>query len=220
AHTADALICLEIRPSPEQPLEAQEHTRESPTTRDATVLDASVSLARSPDMIPGHPWDSVALFFCMQGESFYCDENGSQILHAGQMLACNADTTFIRGFGVGVSEMVLTVSMEEFTKASGGESLTDAKKFTFGRSPDTQPRIAAATRLAQCVDNALNATDHPAGIFEEECLSWIETLFQGTGRDSAQLFEQAQHFINVHLSSPDLRRTDIASALHVSQRQV
>jgi len=220
AHNADALIGLDIRPLHKQTLEAQQHNRESPTTRAGKVLGSSQFIERSPDMIRRHPTESVALFFCMQGESFYCDENGSQILHAGQMLACNADTTFIRGFGVGVSEMVLTVSMEEFTKASGGESLTDAKKFTFGRSPDTQPRIAAATRLAQCVDNALNATDHPAGIFEEECLSWIETLFQGTGRDSAQLFEQAQHFINVHLSSPDLRRTDIASALHVSQRQV
>lgn len=220
AHNADALIGLDIRPLHAQTLEAQQRNRESPTTRAAKVLGSSQLIERSPDMIRKHPTEAVALFFCTQGDSFFCDENGTQLLHAGQVLACNADSTFIRGFGVGVSEMVLTVSMEEFTKISGGESLTNPKKITFGHSPDRQPRIAAATRLAQSVDNALSTTDHPTEVFEEDCLSWMETLFQGAGKDSTQLFEQAQHFMNVHLSSPDLRRTDISRLLHISERQV
>lgn len=220
AHNADALIGLDIRPLHEGTFQAQQQNRESPTTRAGKVLGSSQFIERSPDMIRKYPTDAVAMFFCMQGESFYSDDNGSHILHAGQMLACDADSTFIRGFGAGVSEMVLTVSMEEFSKISGGQSLKNAKKFTFGRSSDPQPRMTAATRLAQSVDNALSATDDPAEFFEEEYLSWIEALFQGAGTDSAQLFEQAQHFINSYLGSPDLRRTDLARALHISQRQV
>lgn len=220
AHNADALIGLDIRPLHAQALDAQQHNRESPTTRAAKVLGSSQLIERSPDMIRKHPTEAMALFFCMQGDSFFSDEHGTHFLHAGQVLACNADSTFIRGFGVGVSEMVLTVSMEEFTTLANGESLAQPRKFTFGPSPDHQPRSAAATRLAQWVNNALTATNHPDEIVEEHYLSLIERLFQGAGQDSTQLFEQAQRFLNIHLSSPDLRRTDIARLLHISERQV
>lgn len=220
AHNADALIGLDIRPLHAQTLEAQQHNRESPTTRAAKVLGSSQLIERSPTMIRKYPTESVALFFCTQGDSFYSDEHGTHVLHAGQLLACNADTTFIRGFGVGVSEMVLTIRMDEFLEISGGTALPHARKFTFGRSLEQQPRIAAATNLARWVDRSLSTEDHADGALDDECFSWLEALFRGKGKDSAQLFEQAQHFLNMHLSNPDLRRTDIAESLHVSERQV
>lgn len=220
AHNADALIGLDIRPLHAQTLEAQQHNRQSSTTRAAKVLGSSQLIERSEQMIRKYPTESVALFFCTQGDSFYSDPQGTHLLHAGQLLICDADKPFIRGFGVGVSEMVLTVTMEEFTRISGGKPLENAQKFTFGSSIDQQPRIAAATRLAQWVDNVLSSTEHPAEMSENDYLSWLEALFHGGGRDTTQLFEEAQVFINQHLSNPDLRRTDIASLLHMSERQV
>lgn len=220
AHNADALIGLDIRPLHAQTLEAQQHNRESSNTRAAKVLGSSQLIERSPAMIRKYPTESVALFFCMQGDSFYSDEQGTHVLHAGQVLACNADQTFIRGFGVGVSEMVLTIRMDEFLEISGGAPLPNARKFTFGRSLEQQPRIAAATKLARWVDRSLSAPDHTDGSFEDHCFSWLEVLLQGAGKDSTQLFEQAQHFINLHLANADLRRTDIAQLLHLSERHV
>lgn len=220
AHNADALIGLDIRPLHAQTLEAQQHNRQSSTTRAAKVLGSSQLIERSEQMIRKYPTESVALFFCTQGDSFYSDAQGTHLLHTGQLLICDADQPFIRGFGVGVSEMVLTVTMEEFTRISGGKPLENAQKFTFGSPVDQQPRLAAATRLAQWVDNVLNPTNPPAEILENDYLSWLEALFQGGGTDTTQLFEEAQAFINLHLSNPDLRRTDIASLLHMSERQV
>lgn len=220
AHNAEALIGLDIRPLHAQTLEAQQRNRESSTTRAAKVLGSSQLIERSEEMIRKYPTESVALFFCTQGDSFYSDVHGTHLLHAGQMLICDADKPFIRGFGVGVSEMVLTVTMNEFTKVSGGKPLENAQKFTFGSPRDQQPRIAAATRLAQWIDDALGSTDQPGEISEDDCLSWLEVLFQGSGNDSTQLFEKAQHFIDVHLSSPDLRRTDVAGFLHMSERHI
>ena len=220
AHNADALIGLDIRPLHAQTLEAQQQNRLSSTIRAAKVFGSSQLIERSPEMIRKHPTEAVALFFCTQGDSFYTDEHGTHVLQAGQLLACNADRSFVRGFGIGVSEMVLTVSMDEFSQITGGSTLTNAKKINFGRRHDPQPQIAAATRLAQWVDKALSAPDLLEEDLEEECLSWLATLFQGSGNDSTQLFEQAQHFIELHLSNPDMRRADIAQSLHLSERQV
>src|SRR5699024_4756570 len=133
AHNADALIGLDIRPLHAQTLQAQQYNPESPTTRAAKVQGSSQLIERTPDMIRKYPTESVALFFCTQGDSFYSDEQGTHVLQAGQLLACNADSPFIRGFGVGVSEFVLTVSMDEFTKISAGKPLKQAHTFTFGR---------------------------------------------------------------------------------------
>src|SRR5699024_904846 len=114
----DALIGLDIRPLHDQTLEAQQQNRQSDSIRLAKVHGSSQLIERSTEMIRKHPTESVALFLCTQGDSFYTDENGSQLLQAGQMLACNADSSFVRGFGVGVHEMVLTIRMDEFLSIS------------------------------------------------------------------------------------------------------
>lgn len=173
AHNADALIGLDIRPLHALTLDAQQHNRESPTTRVAKVQGSSQLIERTPDMIRKHPTESVALFFCTQGDSFYSDKQGTHVLQSGQMLACNADSPFIRGFGVGVSELVLTVSMDEFTKISGGKPLKKAQTFTFSRSSGESPEIGAAQRLAQWVENSLSAPDQPTESAEPAFLSYL-----------------------------------------------
>lgn len=220
AHNADALIGLDIRPLHTQTLEAQQHNRETSKTRAAKVLGSSQLVERSPKMIRKYPTEAIALFFCTRGDSFYSDENGTHLLHAGQLLACNADKPFIRGFGVGVSEMVLTVSMDEFAKLSGGNSLHSPKKFTFGAGPDAEHRLPAATQLARLVDQALKANNDPVEMAEGEILSWLEPLFRDGKQNASETFLQAQHFLDLNLSRPDLRRTDIARLLHMSERQV
>src|SRR5699024_5052890 len=209
-----------IRPLHAQTLQAQQYNRESPTTRAAKVQGSSQLIERTPDMIRKYPTESVALFFCTQGDSFYSDEQGTHVLQAGQLLACNADSPFIRGFGVGVSEFVLTVSMDEFTKISAGKPLKQAHTFTFGRSPGDSSASGAAQRLAQWVADSLNAAGQSPERPESSVLSYLEALFQGACPDSGQLFEQAQRFIEVHCTHPELRRSDIAHLLHTSERQV
>lgn len=220
AHNAEALIGLDIRPLHAQALVAQQYNRESPTTRLAKVRGSSQLIERSPEMIRKYPTESVALFFCTQGDSFYSDENGSHVLQAGQMLACDADTTFVRGFGVGVSEMVMTVHMDAFLKISGGRTLKQAEKFIFGHATDHRPPSAAARQIAQWVDQALAVSDQECINTTDTHLTLLEMLFQSSGNDSGQLYEQAQHFMNMHLENPDFRRADIANMLHMSERQV
>ena len=220
AHNADALIGLDIRPLHTRTLTAQQRNRESPTIRLAKVRGSSQLIERSPEMIRKHPTEAVALFFCTHGDSFYSDEHGSHILQAGQMLACNADTTFIRGFGVGVSEMVMTVHMEEFLQISGGKPLDKAEKFTFGNAPDHRPKSAAARRIAQWIDQALSATGQESADTSDTYLDLLEILFHTRGDDAAQVFEQAQYFMNLYLDDPGFRRTDLAGLLQVSERQV
>lgn len=220
AHNSDALIGLDIRPLHEQSLNAEQRNLLFPAVRAATVHGSSQLVERSPSMIRRHPTEAVALFFCLQGDSFFCDDNGTEVLQAGQMLACNADSTFIRGFGAGVSEMVLTIQMEDFIRLSGGESLTQPKKFTFGLSPGSAPATTAANRLASWVDNTLNNMDISAANIQDDCLSWVEMLFQGVEHDTVRLYEMAHQFLNVQVSNPRLRRTDVAHRLGVSERQV
>jgi AraC-like DNA-binding protein len=220
AHNAEALIGLDIRPLHTQTLEAQQQNRETPKIRAAKVLGSSQLVERSTQMIRKHPTEAIALFFCTQGDSFYSDATGTHVLYPGQLLACNADSPFIRGFGLQVSEMVLTVSREEFMQLSGGDALTSPKKFTFAASLDTAGHHSAATRLAHLVDHALQAPHELAETFEDETLAWLESLFQAESQDALGLFQQAQYFIDINLHRPDLRRTDLARLLHVSERQI
>ena len=220
AHNADALIGLDIRPLHTQTLEAQQHNRETSQIRAAKVLGSSQLVERTPEMIKEHPTESVALFFCTQGDSFYSDESSTHVLQAGQLLACDADRPFLRGFGVGVSEMVLTVSMDAYTQITRGKPLTSPVKLTFGSSLDTDGCPTAATQLARLVDGALSAPDEHAATFEDQTLSWLESLFNEGSPDLTQLFQQAQHFMEVNLAHPNLRRSDLARWLHLSERQV
>lgn len=220
AHNADALIGLDIRPLHTQTLDAQQHNRETSHTRAAKVLGSSQLVERTPEMIKKHPTEAVALFFCTQGDSFYSDENSTHVLQAGQMLACNADRPFLRGFGVGVSEMVLTVSMDAYTEITRGKPLTSPVKLTFGSALGTDSGPTAATQLARLVDSSLNASHDQAATFEDQTLSWLESLFHEGQADLNQLFQQAQHFIDLNLAHPNLRRTDLARWLHLSERQV
>lgn len=220
AHNSDALIGLDIRTLNDQALTAEQYNRLLPTIRAAKVRGSSQLVERTPEMIRKYPTDEVALFFCLQGDSFFCDQNGTQVLHAGQVLACNADTTFIRGFGSGVSEMVLTIQMEEFIKLSGGDSLATPKKFAFGPSLENQPSTTPARRLASWVHNAIDINNTLTPLSQDDCLSWVEMLFQGAGRDAVQLYEAAQQTIHLNLSNPNFRRSDVAHRLQISERQV
>src|SRR5699024_458188 len=139
-------------------------------------------------MIRKYPTDEVALFFCLQGDSFFCDQNGTQVLHAGQVLACNADTTFIRGFGSGVSERVLTIQMEEFIKLSGGDRLTAPKMFAFGPFLENQPNISPAKLLASWVDEATHINNTSTTLAQNDWLSLVEMLFRGAEHDDVQLY--------------------------------
>lgn len=220
AHNSDALIGYDIRTLNDQTLAAEQRNRLFPRLRAAKVLGSSQIVERTPSLVRQHPTEAVALFFCLKGDSFFFNEQGTEILRPGQVLACNADSTFIRGFGEGVSEMVLTVHTEDFVRLSGGESLTRPQKFAFGLSPGSQPARTAAHRLAYWIDNALtNSTARPDTI-QDDCMSWLEMLFKGAGTNSVLMYETALQFINLHLSNPDLRRTDIAHRLGVSERQV
>lgn len=220
AHNSDALIGYDIRTLNEQALSAEQRNRLFPRLRAAKVLGSSQIVERTPSMVRQHPTEAVALFFCLQGDSFFFNEHGTEVLRPGQVLACKADSTFIRGFGEGVSEMVLTVHMEDFIRLSGGESLTRPQKFAFSLSPGAQPARTAAHRLAYWIDNALNNTTAPANTIQDDCMSWLEMLFKGAGTDSVQMYETAHQFMDIHLGNPGLRRTDIAHRLGVSERQV
>lgn len=218
AHNADALIGLDIRPLHTQTLEAHQQNKETSITRTAKVLGSSQLVERSSSMIRKHPTDAVALFFCTQGDSFYSDEHGTHLLHPGQLLVCNADSPFIRGFGAGVSELVLTISMDEFRKLSGEDTLTHPKKFTFGSLADEEDSNTPAARIAELVNRTLRESDNDS--FESDVLSWVEQLVHDTNSDVSQLFSQAQYFLKNNLERPGLRRADIARLLHVSERQV
>src|SRR5699024_4637374 len=122
AHNNDALIGLDIRTLNGQTLIAEQHNRLLPTIRAAKVRGSSQLVERTPEMIRKYPTDEVALFFCLQGDSFFCDQNGTQVLHAGQVLACNADTTYIRCRGRSVSESVITLEIAVLIQCSGGQS--------------------------------------------------------------------------------------------------
>jgi AraC-like DNA-binding protein len=215
SHNADALIGLRCRTLTAAVLEATEINVQLERIHLAWVRGNSHVVERDHALITKRPTHSVALFFSLAGEAFFYHDDGVRTVQPGQLLMCDADRPFLRGFSHGLSELVVKVPRQVFADVTGVDQVTTPMVVPFAAGAN-----AFASALAQQV-GAATRSDDPSPADEEALLGLVAAL-AGPGRDDLTTAYRAaaQAYIDQNLSNPALSAPQVAAAVGISTRHL
>ncbi|OIJ68040.1 AraC family transcriptional regulator [Streptomyces mangrovisoli] len=122
-HNAEALIGLRCRSLQDTALDATEINLQLPRVHVARVLGSPHVVERTRAEIRRVPSDAVACYLSLAGDAFFYHDDGVRLLHPGQLLICDADQPFMRGFSHGLEELALKVPHTVWRDLGGPASL-------------------------------------------------------------------------------------------------
>jgi len=215
-HNADALIGVRCRTLTGAVLEATEINVQLERLHLARVRGSSHVVERDLDLIRRQPTESIALFFGLAGEAFFYHDDGVRTLQPGQMLMCDADRPFMRGFSRGLEELVLKVPRDVFAEATGRDRIPQPVVVNFAGGTNS-----FAQALAVQVGAAARAqSPQPA---DEQVLLQLVGAVTNAGRradPSAAHRAAAVSYIERRLSDADLSAAQVAVAVGISTRHL
>jgi AraC-like DNA-binding protein len=215
SHNAEALIGLRCRTLTAAVLEATEINVQLERIHLARVHGTSHVVERDQALIRHRPADSVALFFSLAGEAFFYHDDGVRVVQPGEMLMCDADRPFLRGFSQGLEELVVKVPRAVFAGVTGIEQVRRPVVVPFGAGANPFARtlareVGAATRV-----------DDPAPADEDALLKLVAALAGPDRGDlSAAYRAAARTFIDHNLADPALSAAQVAAAVGISTRHL
>lgn len=216
SHNASALIGLRCRTLTSTVLEAAEFNVQLDQVHLARVRGSSHVVERDQALITSRPSDAMALFFSLVGEAFFYHDDGVRTLRPGQMLLCDADRPFMRGFSHGLEELVVKVPRTAFAEVTGLEQVQRPMVVNFAAAGAN----SYAGTLAQQVGAAVRAKDpHPA---DEQMLLELVGALTGKRPDDLSTAHRAaaQAYIDRHLREPALSATQVAAGVGISTRHL
>lgn len=97
-HNAHALIGLRCHTLGAVTLDATELNLQLEQLHLARVRGNAHVVERPLEVIRSHPADAIAVYLTLVGEAFFYHDDGVRTLRPGQVLICDADRPFMRGF--------------------------------------------------------------------------------------------------------------------------
>lgn len=229
-HNADALVALQCRMLDEETLEASEANLQLDRLHLAHVEANPHAVERTAGMVRSRPTGSVALYFTLVGEAFFCHDDGVRMLRPGQLLVCDADRPFLRGFSQGLEELAIKIPHDVF-RAVGGTVPRTAQMIDFGTSgtsgtSGTRPPSGIssyAAALAALVARAVGPKGD--GVADEgAALDLVAAVVAQPAAAGAQTagahFAAAAQYVRQWLRDPTLSARRIADAIGLSERQL
>jgi AraC-like DNA-binding protein len=214
-HNAEALIGLRCRTLDTARLEATEINVQLGSIGLARVVGTSHVVERDAELIRRRPSDSVVMYFSLVGEAFFYSSDGVRTVRPGQLLLCDADKAFMRGFSRGLEELVVKMPRSVFEDVAGARSLDDPMVFDFSKRGN-----AHAAALAHHVNRATRSSD-PVPPDEDAILELISVLATGARDDlNAAHRAAAKAFIERRITDPSLSATMVADAIGISARHL
>ena len=222
-HNADALVALQCRMLEGAALEASEANLQLDRLHLAHVEANPHAVERTARTVRTRPTESVALYFTLVGEAAFYHEDGVRMLRPGQLLVCDADRPFLRGFSQGLEELAIKVPYDVF-RSVGGTVPRTARVIDFGT-----PGAASASgntyaaALAALVARAVGP-DGDGAADEGAALDLIAAVVAQPATSGAQAagahFAAAEQYVRQWLRDPTLSARRIAAAIGLSDRQL
>lgn len=222
-HNADALIGLRCRSLDERTLEATEINLQLPALHLARVIGPSHMVERTAEIIRRAPSDAFAFYFSLVGDAFFYHDDGVRMLRPGQLVVCDADRPFVRGFSRGLEELVVKVPRTLFREATGIDSLREPRTVDFAHG-DLHARTLA--RLVGSAVRAGGAEGAGAGsgsgsVDDETLIGLLGALLDDrAGATGAAHLAAAKTYVEEHLTEAGLGAARIARGVGISERHL
>ncbi|PUB28666.1 AraC family transcriptional regulator [Promicromonospora sp. AC04] len=223
-HNADALVALQCRMPEGAALEASEANLQLDRLHLAHVEANPHAVERTARTVRTRPTESVALYFTLVGEAVFYHDDGVRMLRPGQLLVCDADRPFLRGFSQGLEELAIKVPYEVF-RSVGGTVPRTARVIDFGTpgAASASGGNTYAAALAALVARAVGPRGDGAAD-ESAALDLVAAALAQPPTSEAQAagthFAAAEQYVRRWLRDPTLSARRIAAAIGLSERQL
>ncbi|MFI5662795.1 helix-turn-helix transcriptional regulator [Streptomyces sp. NPDC051684] len=213
-HNAEALIGLTCRSLGEARLDATEINLQLPRVHVARVLGSPHIVERPQAVIRRTPSEAMACYLNLADDAFFYHDDGVHLLRSGQLIVCDADRPFVRGFSKGLEELAIKVPRPVWRDIGGPSTL---------RRPlvlDVDEGSVGARTFARLAGRALR----PGGadtVDEQTLLGLLGSLV--TGRPPALAAAHramAKVYIDRHLDEPGLSAPRVARGVGISERHL
>lgn len=233
-HNAHALVALQARMLDESALEAAEANLQLDRLHLAHVVANPHAVERTARTVRARPTESVALYFTLAGEATFAADDGTRTLRPGQLLVCDADRPFLRGFAHGLEELAVKVPYDVL-RSAGATMPRSARVIDFrrgagsggsaqARRADTYAAALAALVARAVVSQGDGSADEGALL---ELVAAVLTEADSSGTPPATRtpttgahFAAAEQYVRQWLRDPTLSARRIADAIGLSERQL
>jgi AraC-like DNA-binding protein len=210
-HNAESLIALVCRPPVAQSFAATEVNLQLTRAHLARVRGTRHVVERGADTIEARPADAIAVYVTLLGEAVFEQDGQRRVLRPGQLLVCDADRPFVRGFGHGLDELAVKVPRSEFAQLTGHATVKAAIVVETGENPHGRA-------LARLVGRAVRR-DYPVPADEQAVLELVAVLAGHVDLPVAHR-AAARAFIEENITDPTLSAGDVAAGTGISERHL
>lgn len=214
-HNAKALVGVSCHVSHRVPFRAKEVNLQLDRLHLARVQGTSHSVVRDAAMVASRPGDAIVVYAALRGEAVWEHAGSKRLVRPGQLLVCDVDKPFLRGFGHGLEELAVKVPRDAFTELTGMTTV-EAPLVVDAADVGSDPYARALVRL---VGRAVGRMAMPAD--EQTILELVSVLATG-GRVGLPVAHRAaaRTFIDDHLTDAALSAADVASGAGISERHL
>jgi AraC-like DNA-binding protein len=214
-HNAQELVELACRVPTNVPFRAKEVNLQLERLHLARVRGTPHAVVRDKPMVANRPGDAILIYAALRGEALWEYAGSRCVVRPGQLLVCDVDRPFLRGFGHGLEELAVKVPRDAFAEITG-MSTVDAPIVLDGAGAGANPYARALVRL---VGRAVSRAAVP--IDERTILEVVAVLATG-GRVGLAVAHRAaaRAFIDDHLTEPSLSAADVAAGAGISERHL
>jgi AraC-like DNA-binding protein len=208
-HNAASLVALACEAPTDREFEALEVNLELPGVHLARVRGSRHTVGRDGGLVESNPADAIAVYAALHGDAVFEHAGRRRVLHPGDVLVCDADRPFGRGFGHGLDELAVKVPRATFALTTGREMLDG-------------PVVISGDRNGRALARLVGRTLRPSGAVpadEQAVLELVAVLATG-GRVETALAHRvaARGYIEEHLGDPTLSAASVAAATGISER--
>ncbi|MFC8342531.1 helix-turn-helix domain-containing protein [Streptomyces sp. NPDC057280] len=210
-HNADALIALTCRTTGGADFRAREDNLDLGRVHLARVRTTAHMVERPADLIERRPTGSVAIYVSLRGEALFQQAGRRQVVRPGDVLVCDADGSFVRGFGQGLDELAVRVDRGALPDGVHvGEPL-------IVRRDESNPYGRALARIVGRAVGVAGAT-RP----DEQALVDLASVLVSDGATRPPVVHRALAcaLVEDRLDDPRLSAPEVAGAVGISVRQL
>jgi len=211
-HNATALVGLDVHAG--HPLVATELNVRLPHTDLARVAASAHMVRRTRNVIEHSPTEAIAVYLTLRGDAWFESAEGVRSLRPGDLLICETDRPFARGFSYGLEELVVKAeraALPEVPPLSGPVVASFR-----GNGASRQYARALAT-----ITGGATRARRPRPADEGTVLDLITVLAGGRAVPPTTAHRTAaRSYIEEHLTDPRLGAEEVAGAIGISARHM